>query len=111
MANPLVVLAGREPPPLAWRADPGWQQLFRAVALRNLSPLESDEYLDRSAVPIEQRRRVLDFTHGHPLALSLVADLFAQRPDVSFQPEEAIHNYLRPDRLYNNTSCWHSMVA
>jgi hypothetical protein len=85
----LVVLAGREPPPLAWRTDPGWQQLFRALPLRNLSPGDSDDYLARRAVPPEERRRVLDFTHGHPLALSLVADLFAQRSRVTFQPEEA----------------------
>jgi hypothetical protein len=85
----LVVLAGREPPPLVWRTDAGWQQFFQALPLRNLSPSDSDDYLTRRAVPPEERRRVLDFTHGHPLALSLVADLFAQRSRMTFQPEEA----------------------
>ena len=32
---------------------------------------------------------MLDFTHGHPLALSLVADVFAQRGDFDFHPEAA----------------------
>jgi hypothetical protein len=84
----LVVLSGREPPALAWRADAGWRQRFYTLPLRNLSPAESDEYLSRRQVPEEQRQRVLDFTHGHPLALSLVADLFEQRAGVQFQPED-----------------------
>ena len=48
---------------------------------------ESRAYLERSGVPAEQFAQVLAFTHGHPLALSLVADLFAQRRDFEFQPE------------------------
>jgi hypothetical protein len=34
-----------------------------------------------------QHRTVLDFTHGYPLALSLVADVFAQKGDIQFQPD------------------------
>ncbi len=85
----LVVLAGRQPPALAWRADPGWQTLIRTLPLRNLSPDEGRAYLATRAVPDDQHRAVLAFTHGHPLALSLVADGFAQRPGVPFQPEAA----------------------
>ena len=77
--NVLVVLAGREPPSSAWRVDPGWQALLRTVPLRNLSPDESRAYLSQRGLPAEQTADVLDFTHGHPLALSLVADLFTQR--------------------------------
>ncbi len=87
--NTLVVLAGREPPSPAWRADPGWQTLIRALALRNLNPDESRAYLTQRDVPADQHRAVLDFTHGHPLALSLVADVFAQRKNIQFQPEAA----------------------
>jgi hypothetical protein len=32
---------------------------------------------------------VLDFTHGHALALSLVADVYDQGPDTRFRPEDA----------------------
>jgi hypothetical protein len=87
--NTLVVLAGRNPPAQAWRADPGWQTLIRTLALRNLSPDESRAYLSKRAIPPEQHATVLGFTHGHPLALSLVADVFDQRPGLSFQPEAA----------------------
>lgn len=87
--NVLVVLAGRSPPSPAWRTDPGWHTLLRTLPLRNLSPEESRTYLAKRAVPQEEHRNVLAFTHGHPLALSLVADLFDQRPDLHFQPEAA----------------------
>lgn len=87
--NTLMVLAGRQPPSAAWRADPAWQTLIRTISLRNLSPQESRDYLARRTVPPEQHQAVLDFTHGHPLALSLVADVFAQRKTYQFRPEDA----------------------
>ncbi len=87
--NALMVLAGRRPPSAAWRADSGWQTLIRVLPLRNLSPDESQTYFEQRDIPDDQRKTVLGFTHGHPLALSLVADLFAQRRDIRFQPEEA----------------------
>lgn len=85
----LVVLAGRHPPGTAWREDPAWQQLTRALPLRNLSAEESRAYLGARGLPEERHARLLGFTHGHPLALSLVADLYAQRRDGSFEPEQA----------------------
>lgn len=87
--NVLLVLAGRNPPSAEWRSDAAWQTLIRPWALRNLSPSESREFLSRRAVPSAEHQSVLDFTHGHPLALSLVADVFDQRPGVRFQPEDA----------------------
>ncbi len=83
----VVVLAGRLPPAGPWRADPGWQELLRAIPLRNLSPDESRDYLAQRSVPVNRHRRLLEFTHGHPLALSLVADAIQQAPDVEFDPE------------------------
>ena len=74
----LVVLAGRQPPAPGWQLDAGWHSLLRTLPLRNLSPHESQRYLLQRNVPREQHGEVLGFTHGHPLALSLVADLFAQ---------------------------------
>ncbi len=85
----LVVLASRTPPALPWRSDLGWQSLLRILPLRNLSPHESRTYLAQREVPPNQHAAVLAFTHGHPLALSLVADVFAQRPGMMFQPEAA----------------------
>jgi hypothetical protein len=85
----LTVLAGRNPPAPSWRADPGWHSLLQTIPLRNLSPDEGREYLDRCGIPPEQQEGAFNFTHGHPLALSLIADLFSQRGKVGFTPEES----------------------
>ncbi|MFH7028830.1 MAG: ATP-binding protein [Heteroscytonema crispum UTEX LB 1556] len=87
--NTLIVLAGRNPPSSPWRSDPGWQALIHTLPLRNLSPEECHIYLTKRDVPACQHQAILDFTHGHPLALSLVADVFAQGQEISFQAESA----------------------
>lgn len=87
--NLLVVLAGRLPPTAPWRTDLGWQSLLHILPLRNLSPAEGRTYLTERKIPQGQHRAVLEFTHGHPLALSLVADHFSQQPDLSFEPQVA----------------------
>ena len=88
----LVVLAGRDPPAAGWLADPGWRDLARVVPLRNLRPSESRAYLHARGVPAVQHPAALAFTHGHPLALSLVADVAASGGDpTAFAPEQ------RPD--------------
>lgn len=85
--NLLLVLASRNPPEVGWRSDLGWQTLIRPLPLRNLNEEESQTYLVKREVPPEQHRNILGFTHGHPLALSLVADVFAQQPGIDFRPE------------------------
>jgi hypothetical protein len=85
----LIVLAGRYPPSSAWRSDPGWQALIHTLSLRNLTPEESLSYLTKRNIPASQHASILDFTHGYPLALSLVADVFAQGQEISFQAESA----------------------
>ena len=89
--NTLTVIAGRNPPAEAWRSDSGWQSLMRILPLRNLAPDESRAFLAGRDIPDDQHPAVLAFTHGHPLALTLIADEFAQRPDSrrTFQPESA----------------------
>ncbi|MEZ4768962.1 MAG: ATP-binding protein [Caldilineales bacterium] len=85
----LTVLASRHPPSPGWRADPGWQPFLRLLALNNLTPNEGRDYLEQRNVPAADLPAVLDFTHSYPLALSLVADLYDQRPGFHFEPLEA----------------------
>ncbi len=86
--NTLVIMAGREPPSAAWQSDAGWQTLIRVLPLRNLAPAESRTYLNQRNIPEDQQQLILNFTHGFPLALSLIADVFAQRQDLhTFEPE------------------------
>lgn len=85
----LVVMAGRVPPEPAWQADLGWQGALRLLPLRNLSPEESAVLLEKQGVPEAARRAALAFTHGHPLALSLVAEHSRQHDG---RPFESAHS-------------------
>ncbi len=87
--NVIVVLAGRAVPSPAWRSDAAWGTMIRPFSLRNMGPAEARAYLTLRAIPNDQHESVLAFTHGHPLALSLIADTFAQRQDAKpFAPEQ-----------------------
>lgn len=79
----LIVLSGRIPPSSHWLADDAWQAMLHTVSLRNFSPDESREYLARRGVPEGRQRAAVEFTHGFPLALSLLADVFAQHTTIS----------------------------
>jgi hypothetical protein len=89
-ARTLVVMAGRNAPAPGWRTDGGWGGLFRVISLRNLLPDESRALLRSRGVPEAQHPAALAFTHGHPLALSLVADVLAHAGGHTvFAPERA----------------------
>lgn len=74
-ARTLAVFAGRNAPTEAWRSDPGWSELSRVISLRNLRPEESRQLLAARGVAVERHEDILRFTHGHPLALSLAAEV------------------------------------
>jgi hypothetical protein len=80
-ADVLVVLAARDAPGSGWLEDPGWRDLLRVVALRNLPPGDARALLRAGGVAEEMHDRTLELTHGHPLALSLLVDVLAQRED------------------------------
>lgn len=87
-----VVIAGREPPSVAWRADPAWRGLLVAHPLEELSRSEADMLLDTRAVPVGVRNSVIEFAGGHPLALSLAAGWTRNGdPDIgTWQPERGL---------------------
>lgn len=88
-ANVLTVITGRNAPALNWTTDPGWRMLMRTLPLRNFSPEESAEYLRKRHLPEEKLQPVIEFTHGHPLALSVVADIYEQFPEKNFSPDQS----------------------
>lgn len=89
-ARALIVIAGRTPPSPDWTADLGWGSLVHVLPLRNLSDDESRTLLTLRQVPGAQQPAVLAFTHGHPLALVLVADVMAAAgPEAPFSPDRA----------------------
>lgn len=83
----LVILAGRQPLDTAWYADPGWQRLLSSLRLGSLSLQEEYSYLRNYALAHEQQQRILSFTYGYPLALSLISSWAARQPHTIFQPE------------------------
>jgi hypothetical protein len=87
--NVLTVLCGRTAPSVRWLADSAWQQLMKIVELRNLSPTESKEYLTKRQIPDHLQAQIMDFTHGHPLALCVIADAYYQSPNKDFRPQES----------------------
>lgn len=73
-----TVVAGRLPPGPHWRSDPAWRDRLRIVALRNLDATDADRYLSRHGIADDMRRVMVEISDGHPLALSLLADLGAR---------------------------------
>jgi hypothetical protein len=86
----LTVLAGRAAPDSAWRADAAWRELLRVVSLRNLSPADSRQYLQACGVDPLRFDQLVGLAHGHPLGLSLLAD-------VEMRGGEAAADPLTPD--------------
>jgi hypothetical protein len=77
-AHVRVIIAGRNAPDTIWRTDPDWRDLVRVLALRNLSQNDARMLLNARGVPEVQHDAIVSATHGHPLALALVADVAAQ---------------------------------
>jgi hypothetical protein len=86
----LVVLAGRDQPAREWSTDIAWSPLTKMLHLQNFAADESAGFLASRGVAEASHATVLDFTHGHPLALSLVADIVGSSgPDATFDPVDA----------------------
>ncbi len=88
-ARVVLVAASRKAPSLTLRRSPGWGLVVCPLALGALSDGGAGAYLERRGVPPSQRAAVLAFTHGHPLALSLCADVIAFGRTGAFAPERA----------------------
>ena len=79
-ADCIVVIASRLPPDPGWRADPAWSAALRIITLRNLEPGDSAALLSSRGVSRGQRAALLAFAGGHPLALSLAAEVATRTP-------------------------------
>lgn len=82
--NVITVIASRLALSVNWKADQGWQSLTRTFFLKELSDEESGRLLSRRNIPKDQIKRIVDYTHGNALALSLIADMFDQRRNSRF---------------------------
>jgi hypothetical protein len=84
--NVITVISGRLVLSTHWKTDPGWQSITKVFSLKELSEEESSQLLARRNIPADQVKRIVNYTHGNPLALSIVADMFGQRKDSHFDP-------------------------
>ena len=85
-ATALTVIAGRSAPDAAWRSDHAWTDLLRVISLRNLLPAESRDLLARLGVEPSQQEAIVRVTHGHPLGLSMLADVVLRGGDPTADP-------------------------
>ncbi|MCA9523528.1 MAG: AAA family ATPase [Myxococcales bacterium] len=85
----IIAVASHDPPDPLWRVDPGWQSLIRSVPVRNFAPGDATRFLERAGIEKRRASEALGFTHGHPLALSLVAEILARDPSAELRPESA----------------------
>lgn len=86
----LVVLVSRNPPVAAWRSDPGWDELLRVLALRELHEDDARALLCHRGIDQARCAEALRAGRGHPLALVLVSDVLQQSAsDLPFVLEDA----------------------
>jgi hypothetical protein len=60
--------------------------LLRVVSLRNLSPEESRQYLQACGVDPARQEQLVELAHGHPLGLSLLADVVVRGGEAAADP-------------------------
>lgn len=84
--NVITVISSRTRLSTNWKTDPGWQSITKVFSLKELDEGESRQLLSRRNIPANQIQRIVDYAHGHPLALCIVADMFDQRRDSKFDP-------------------------
>ncbi|MEU4563529.1 ATP-binding protein [Actinoplanes sp. NPDC023936] len=88
----VIVLAGRRPLDLAWRTDPGWSPLVRVLPVGAFTPAESAELLSVRGVAPEHRQQLIAYANGHPLALSLAAEVTVR--EGAWQPSQDVTSTL-----------------
>lgn len=68
-----IVVAGRNAPDTHWTAHPLWSEAMRCIELNSLSSEESSHLLQVHAVDEAAHGAIIELSHGHPLALVLLA--------------------------------------
>lgn len=70
----VLVVASRQPPELEWRSA-AWSEVLRVISLRDLPAADAVALLQARGVLAEMQSPLLAFAGGHPLALSLAAEV------------------------------------
>jgi DNA-binding CsgD family transcriptional regulator len=81
-ATTTTVLVGRNPPNIAWRTAPGWQQLMVDVRLGPLAEAGAADFVALRGLTGDRAERAQRFGGGHPLALELACEALIRHPDL-----------------------------
>ncbi len=92
--NVRLLLLGRQRPPSAWEAMPGWGRLMRSIAMTPLSEAEATRLLDRLGVDRSVAKQIVGVIHGHPLALKLAAAAVREDPRGDWLEEAPLQHAL-----------------
>lgn len=76
-ADVVVVIAGREVPPVPWRTDPGWRSVLTTFRLAALDGEQSRRLLVEAGVDQVDHERLVQLGRGHPLTLAMLASATA----------------------------------
>jgi hypothetical protein len=83
--NVCMVMAGRPKPGTGWRTQAGVKRRTVNIPLEPLDEGSSLRLLKKAGVKSEAAKRVILFTHGHPLALKLTIAALNERPGLRFE--------------------------
>ncbi len=81
-----------------------WKSLILPIHLKNFNFEESADYLNKRHIETTQYENIYKFSNGHPLTLSLIADLYENRHDLKFKPEN------HPELINKITSLFYDKV-
>jgi len=79
----VIVVAARRPPSVDWRADLGWGDVLRPLAVEPLAPAESTAMLRAHGVSDERLAEALAVGSGNPLALRVAAQTIGAEATVT----------------------------
>ena len=83
-AQARVVIAGRQPPPASWRADPAFLACGLMLAVRNLDrPAAAELIADQGIDDPEDAALLATSSRGHPLAIVVAADVHRESGSAS----------------------------
>lgn len=93
-----IILASRLAPAAHWIMAPDWHGLYRPMQLKPLDDETAQSLVGRAGVIGEAARRVVEFAHGHPLALKMASTLASGAGLHRGAPLDAVLHHLA--RLY-----------
>ncbi|MFO0727673.1 MAG: LuxR family transcriptional regulator [Myxococcota bacterium] len=82
-----IVIASREPPDAAWRSS-SLRGIALPLPLEALDPPSLSAWLARLQVPAERWEQITAVTRGHPLAVSLFAEVALRDPHAALKLSE-----------------------